>query len=94
MCTCAQADRALDRLSELLAAAEDTDSDKGNNLTKCAGARDDPQAGCGGAGGCGVSVGEMRSMLEISMGAVAKAIAVPILEELENIRALAGGSPR
>ncbi len=96
---CAQVERALDRLSELLAAAADTGSDRGVNTTAprlsnaCNGEGGCCGGGEGGVGG-GISTGEMRMMLEASVEAAVRAIAVPILEQLADIRASAGNSVR
>ena len=87
----AQLERALDRLSELLAAAADTDSDRSANTSMPK--LSDSRAGEGGVGG-GISIVEMRMMLEASVEAAVRAIAVPILEQLADIRASAGNSVR
>ena len=92
-------ERALDRLSELLAAAADTGSDRSANTAAprlsnaCNGEGGCCGGGEGGVGG-GISIGEMRMMLEASVDAAVRAIAVPILEQLAGIRASADNSVR
>ena len=87
----AQLERALDRLSELLAAAADTDSDRSANTSMPK--LSDSRAGEGGVGG-GISIVEMRMMLEASVEAAVRAIAVPILEQLARTRASGGDNVR
>ena len=53
----------------------------------------DSRAGEGGVGG-GISIVEMRMMLEASVEAAVRAIAVPILEQLARTRASGGDNVR